>query len=231
MSRTDLVIARLAAANPVPSPLSDEALRERLRERLGAPPRPRRRRTRTLVAALVALGVAAPAAAFADRIGTLVGLSNQGTPVPTSDLPEWRDTKLAEAMQELRFPSQMQKLGERAGISFYASRRADGALCVAVDSSGGSGVGCTDRFPSPGLPVLDFSHFRAARTGVVDRLAGFAADGVASVAVVDDAGTTIASAPVVDNLYAAVDLPQVPAAAVVARDSAGNELHRDPVRR
>jgi hypothetical protein len=62
-------------------------------------------------------------------------------------------------------------------------------------------------------------------------LAGFAADGVARVDLVDGNGATIVSAPVVDNLYAATDIPQVAVAAIVAYDADGHVVYRKELRR
>ncbi len=233
MRHDDPLIARLAAANPVPAgTLVHVSVRERLLASvLEEPPQHRGRvRRRTLVAALVAAAVAVPAAAFADRIGQIFGLSNQGTPVATSRLPEYQDTKLAEAIREMQWPAQMQLLGERNGVTFYATRKANGEFCFAMDAVTRplEGVSCVPPglFPSPKRPIIGLPVGDRFNAGV---LAGFAADGIARVNVVDAAGATIVSAPVADNLYAAVDVPQVQAGAIVALDGNGNVLYRQPV--
>jgi hypothetical protein len=153
---------------------------------------------RRVLLALAAVAVAVPTAAFADDIGRLLGLTNQGTPVATSSLS--KDTTLAQAMKELGFPSTLQFLGSRDGISFYAVQKPGGEFCFAVtDASLPVGqrtvpdVGCDGAFPSPDVPV--------SVSWVGGRLAGFAADGVASVNVVDASGQTIATADVRDNLF------------------------------
>jgi hypothetical protein len=181
---TTEVIARLAAANPVPAPA-------------GASARARRPARRRVLVLVVVAAVAVPAAAFADRLGGVLGLSNQGSPVATDSLSLMRATKLAEAVNELGVPTTMQLLGTRGGISFYVARRADGDYCFAIESDAGKGVGCdfTGAFPSPSRPVMFFPPFR--------RFAGFAADGVASVAGLDADGRIVGSAPVVDNIFAA----------------------------
>jgi hypothetical protein len=199
----DTLIARLAAANPVPT---------------GVPvhePAPLRLRRRHLVLALAAAAaVLIPAAAFGD----LPGLSNQGSPVATSSTPFSQDSGLNEAMQELGFPSTLQLLGTRDGISFYAARRADGHFCFAVQTGGGRGVGCDlndDSFPSATRPVLLWPAPRL--------FAGFAADGVATVALLDASGATLATAPVSDNLFVGADRP-AGAVAVEALDAQGNAI-------
>lgn len=209
----DPVIARLAAANPFPLPVATSA---------GARPRSGRRRP-LLVAGLAAAAVAVPGVAFADDIAGLLGFSTQGRPVVASATDFGRLSGLNAAMQELGFPSTLQLLDERDGISFYAARRADGKLCFAVDSANGKGLGCVlggPAFPSPERPIIDFSRFSGGA-----RLVGFAADGVASVALLDASGAVIATAPVIDNVYANAN-PPAGAVAVEALDSSGSVVYR-----
>ena len=206
----DQLIARLAAANPVPTGTDVRG------------PDPFRLPRRTaLVAAFAAAAIALPVMAFADEIGGLFGFSNEGTPVETSALPFSQDSRLDQAMEELDFPSRLQLLTERDGIKFYAARRATGYFCFAIDIDGRKAVGCSfsPRFPSPERPIIDFSRFSNGA-----RIAGFAADGVKRVALVDAAGARIASAPVVDNVYAARNT--VPGAVgVEAIDARGNVVY------
>jgi hypothetical protein len=196
------VIARLTAANPVPAPTTER-------------PRPRSKRRAVLVVALAA-GVAVPAAAFADRLVAVLGLSNQGTPVATDSLSLMRATKLAEAVQELTVPTAMHLLGTRDGISFYVARRADGDYCFAIESDAAKGVGCdlTGTFPSPSRPVMVFPPFR--------QFAGFAADGVAAVQGLDASGAEVTSAPVVDNVFAAPDHSTLRIVSLAATDAGGH---------
>jgi hypothetical protein len=194
-------------------------------------PRPHRpRRRRALLALALAAAVAAPAVAFADDIGRLLGLSNQGTPVDTSSLSQ--DTSLAQAMQEFSFPSTLHKLGTRDGITFYAAQKPDGTYCFAVTQSStpaagqitASDVGCDGAFPSAGAPVSVFP--------VGGRFAGFAADGVGSVALVGNSGATLATANVKDNLFVGDAMPTGPII-VEALDADGHVLsttHTQPVK-
>ncbi len=160
--------------------------------------------------------------AFADDIGNLVGLSNEGTPVAASTLS--KDTSLARAMQEFGFPSTLQLLGTRDGISFYALQKPGGQFCFAVtDASIPTGVqraasdaGCDGAFPSPEDPV--------SVSWVGGRFAGFAADGVASVAVVDGSGATLATADVRDNLFVGGSATPTGEITVVSLDANGNVL-------
>jgi hypothetical protein len=202
------VIARLAAANPVPT---------------GAPPRhpePLVVPTRRIVLALALMAaVALPAAAFAGKLGDLLGLSNQGTPVATNSLDLSKDTGLDEAMQALAFPSAMHLLGNKNGVSFYAARRADGDYCFAIESKVAKGVGCdlNGTFPSPARPVMVFPP--------LIQFAGFAADGVAIVAGIDASGKTVISAPVSQNLFASTTPGPFPSVvAIEALDAKGDVL-------
>lgn len=210
---SDPVIARLAAANPFPAPPATAS----------RPPRFRPRR-RLLAAAIAAALVSVPAAAFADDIGGLLGFSTQGQPVATRDTALSQLSGLNAAMGELGFPSTLRLLDERDGIRFYAARRADGRFCFGIERrTGEAGGGCVlggASFPSPERPIIDFSRFSDGA-----RLAGFAADGVANVSLLDDSGGVIASAPVVNNVYADAD-PPAGAVAVEAVDNHGTVVYR-----
>ncbi len=120
--------------------------------------------------------------------------------MPTSASPFTQDSSLNQAMQELDFPSRLHLLTERHGVRFYAARRANGAFCFAIDLDGRKAVGCNTApaFPSLQRPIVDFSRFSKGA-----RIVGFAADGVSTIALIDASGATIATAPVIDNVYAA----------------------------
>jgi hypothetical protein len=202
------VIARLAASNPLPT---------------GGPlrhPQPLVMPTRRIALALaLTAAVALPAAALAGKLGDLLGLSNQGTTVATSSLDLSKDTGLDEAMQQLAFPSAMHLLGTKNGVSFYAARRADGDYCFAIESKVAKGVGCdlNGTFPSSTRPVMVFPP--------LVQFAGFAADGVATVAGIDASGNTVISAPVSQNLFASTTAgPFLSVVAIEALDKNGNVL-------
>ena len=218
---TDPVIARLAAANPcptsTPAPTGAFGLLSR----------------RALLAGLAAALVAAPAVAFAGDIGGLLGFSTPGQSVATSATPFSNATGLDQAMAQLGFPPTLQLIASRDGISFYAARRADGRVCVAIDTAPGTvdhkAVACDlgnpslqgePAFPSPQRPILDFSRFSDGA-----RLAGFAADGISTVNLLDQAGGVIASAPVDDNVYAEAN-PPAGGTAVEALDSHGDVIYQ-----
>jgi hypothetical protein len=201
-------IARLAAANPLPT-----GALIRQPEPLVIPTR------RIVLAMALAAAVAVPAAAFAGKLGDLLGLSNQGTPVATSSLDLSKDTGLNEAMQQLAFPSAMHLLGSQNGVSFYAARRADGDYCFAIESKVAKGVGCdlNGTFPSPARPVMVFPP--------LIQFAGFAADGVATVTGIDASGNPVVSAPVSQNLFSSATRGPFPTVvAIEALDTHGNVL-------
>ena len=207
----DQLIARFAAANPVPTGA-------RVIE-----PRPFQFPGRTaLAAAVAATAIGLPAIALADEIGALFGFSNEGTSVPTSATAFTKDSSLSQAMQELDFPSRLHLLTERDGVAFYAARREDGTFCFAIDLNGRRAVGCnlSPAFPSPQRPIVDFSRFSNGA-----RIVGFAADGVRTVAVFDASGETIATAPVIDNVYAAANATPG-AVGVAALDPQGGVVYR-----
>jgi hypothetical protein len=201
------VIHRLAAANPVPTGTPVHA------------PAPLPLRRVAFAAAAIAAAVAVPAVAFADRLGDLLGLSNQGSPVATSSLSLSRDSKLSEAMESMGFPATLRLLGTVNGVSFYASRPADGRYCFAIEKDGArAGVSCDlDRtFPSPARPVWIFPPY--------DGFNGYAADGVATVEGLDASGQVVVSAPVSDNLFAAPAGDYRDVATVEAFDARGARI-------
>lgn len=211
------VIARLAAANPAPTAAPPHV------------PRPLRIR-RPALAAVLAVAVAVPAVAFAGRLGDLLGIANNGTSVPiASVLPG--ESKLDEAFQEMNVGATMQFLGTLNGVAFYATRNAGGKFCLAIDhvaTTYPKGVLCdlnADNFPSDDVKAISFPR----------TLQGVAADGVASVAFADAAGTVLDSTPVVDNLFvseqAATLLPQGDAAYLETFDANGDLLTKQALPR
>jgi hypothetical protein len=203
------VVIRLAAANPVPH---DGPLH--LPESIRARPR------RVLIAVALAVAIAVPATAFAGKLGDLLGISNDGTPVAVSTvLPG--ETKLDNAMQELKVGGTMQYLGALNGVAFYATRNAAGDFCFAmvrVDGQFGKGFGCdlnADNFPSADVQALTFPG--------LTRLQGVAADGVATVQALDANGNVLDSASVENNVFASTTaLPAGAAVAIRTLDASGN---------
>jgi hypothetical protein len=203
------VITRLAAANPLPTG-----------EPFHPPEAMHVRPRRIAIAVTLAAAIAIPATAFAGKLGDLLGITNDGTPVPVNSvLPG--ETKLDAAMKELKVGGTMQSLGTLNGVAFYATRNADSNFCFAmvrVDGQFGKGFGCdlnADNFPSANVQALTFPD--------LTRLQGVAADGVATVQALDANGNVLDSTPVEDNLFAsATDLPDGAVAEIRTLDAAGN---------
>ncbi|HEX6763585.1 MAG TPA: hypothetical protein VF094_12375 [Gaiellaceae bacterium] len=184
-----------------------------------------------LAAILLIVGI--PSAAFADQIGQLLGLSNSGTPVPIGEI----SARQLSALESLGFPlGQVRFLAHRADVSFYAAKTGGGSFCFAIglrqeptpsiDALACQG-GTIGSFPSPTKPVADFSTVNATTVATyVTTLAGFATDDVARVGVLDASGKVIYSAPVEKNVYAADDVPQTPAVAIVAFNDANTIVYR-----
>ena len=196
----------------------------------------RRLRTRVarlgLLAAVIA-AIAVPAAAFADQIGQLLGISNSGTALQPSAFP----ARQVSALERVGFPTgEVRVLSDRAGISFYAAKSDHGEYCFAVGFSPAvtpriDALNChgdqLGAFPSPSDPIADFSRVnRAGGDTYVTSLAGFATNSVATITIENAEGAAIYSAPVADNVYAATNLPQMPAASIVALDRDGKVLFR-----
>jgi hypothetical protein len=198
------VIARLAAANPVPG------------RPLHLPEPVRGRRPHVAVAVALVLAVSIPATAFAGKLAELLGISNGGTTVPTGTVLPGQ-SNLDAALQQLKVGGTMQSLGTLNGVAFYATRNADGDFCLAIDSSAGKGFGCdqnVDGFPSVTTQAFTFPVFKHLR--------GVAADGVATVQALDANGQVIDSAAVVNNLFASPKTLEVGAAATIRTiDNAG----------
>ena len=145
----------------------------------------------------------------------------------------WRiAVRVALESRQLGFPSTLELLGTRQGIRFYAAQKPLGYCLAVVESPtppgsqwAASDAGCangSDAFPTARNPVFVFP--------VGHRFAGFAADGVASVMLVDGSGRTLASAKVSQNLFVGGAMPTGPVT-VEALDAHGDVLARFESRR
>lgn len=189
---------------------------------------------RPAVAVAVVAAIAIPAAAFADQIGSLIGLYNQGKPVPASAFPNpWA----AALVRDPGFGNgEVRQVGQEAGITFYAAKNAAGNYCVGIGFAVTPSIdaltcgAAIDTFLSGTLAVEDFSSVDSSDGSTsVTRLAGFANTPVARIAVVGSDGTTLYSTPVVNGVYADSSVPQQPAAAIVALDASDNVIYRRPL--
>jgi hypothetical protein len=233
-------------------PLSPEVVREVSREetfaRIAAlreartPCSRRLPRRRIALVVVVALALAIPALAFSGALDSLFGFSNEGTPA-TQDV-QWIVNSVRKLTGET--PGGVVKLASRAGWTFYEARTSHD-VCFYEDpptestSSGLSlpnirGGDCKNvsgepDFPSLTQPIYDNSHYLGVPpTMNVVTLVGLAADGVASVQVLAASDChVVATAPVIDNVYLADNLPSVPEAQIVARDAAGRVVWHQAV--
>jgi hypothetical protein len=140
-------------------------------------------------------------------------------------------------------------IADSDGRSFYVISRLDGSKCYASGTQGGlrealdltrlsilGMVSCPTgalAFPSRTNPVLDmsvshggFSTEGGVASQFVWRLAGFASDAVASIAILGADGAVHVKVPVVDNVYVATDLQPFAPRAIVAYDTSGSEVWR-----
>ena len=211
------LIARLAAANPVPVETPTQSL-------------PSRSARRGAIVVALAAAVALPAVAFANQIGNLLGISNEGTQVATSSILQG-DSRLDEALQSMNVGTTMLSLGTLKGIAFYATRNAKGDFCLAfdhvTDATPVKGVLCDlneDNFPSGDVKAISFPR----------TLLGVAADGVATVAFVNASGTVLDSTPVINNLFisdAGVGTQGFDASYLETFDANGNVLSKQKLPR
>ena len=208
------VIGRLAAANPIPT---DRPLQHP--ESIRISPR------RAALALALAAAVAIPATAFAGKLGDLLGISNEGTPVSTSQVLPGQD-QLDQALADMNVGSTMQLLGTLNGVSFYAARTAAGHFCFAIDHverTYEKGVLCdlnTDNFPSADVKAITFPG----------GLQGIAADGVATVAFLDANGAVLDSTLVTNNLFVSDQRFRPGEAAYLeALDAQGNVRSKQPL--
>lgn len=180
---------------------------------------------------LVAAGLAAAAFALtgSSSRSTLAHFSISGSPVNPVTLPPGERVTLDQAgiNPDVRF------VREAAGIRFYTGKSRDGSascLITGIASSNRPHFGilvCPSDFPSAELPIFDYSPRRAALTDRyphLQLLAGFAADGIASVGVRDVQGA-FQWTDVVQNTYASRDVPAGGATAIVARTASGEIVY------
>lgn len=190
-----------------------------------------------------ALGALAIVAIIAGIVATIGYSSSRTAAVPRLPAVSNAGTLVSAMTDEQRLAlaranvdGQVYKLGKRAGVSFYTATQ-NGRPCFIVGADEAVAekfglIACLGADSAAELsdqqPVVDVSTFlrRAADSSArVQLLAGYAADGVASVGVLTTDGT-IASTPVRNNIYAARNLTASGVTAVVALDAGGNIVYR-----
>jgi hypothetical protein len=180
-------------------------------------------------------GAVAIASSVVERRLSPRPLPDRGTAIRPDDIPALEKEAVRSADGEA--PGEVSLMAVRRGRAFYRVHRPDKAPCYAIGPSTAvrfSALACQDDFPSSAHPVLDQSvvmrSYDTSGKEVAARLVaveGFAAEGVARVAVRDESGET-ASATVADNVYV-VDpktLPNGRPVEVVAYDADGAVVYR-----
>lgn len=127
-----------------------------------------------------------------------------------------------------------QLLAVRDGRAFYRLQTQEGrcygvGAAAAVGEPGGEACPSGTPFPSPFRPILDFSVYQGsvgtARSDLdVVRVEGFAADGIATVGILNRAGQVALRVPVSDNVYVLSHVPPGLTGMVVGLDSDGKPL-------
>jgi len=189
----------------------------------------RRRLVAVLIAATaVAAGLTMKVAATPPPSnGDLGALGTKGVPVaPTAD------TKQAGLASLLL-------LARTNGRAFYRATRADGAACFAAGNADSPGrIGfllCgAKNFPSREVPVFAAPAIGAERAAPEEwrllRVDGFATDGVARVAVTDEAGDVVGDVQVVDNVFSIVPSRRSGIGDLRAYDAAGHVVYSQSYR-
>lgn len=170
---------------------------------------------------------------LADPAG-LNRVSNPGAPYrATLPRDEFILQKLAE---DGRGIGRILIMGRRGGSAFYridAECFATGPASPKTQSFGE--IICTTQFPSAVHPILDFTVFDSPGASderptrlTVSSSAGFAADGVARVAFVDEAGDIVAETAVIDNTYSFDPPPSGENLRIAAFSATGERIFEQP---
>lgn len=187
-----------------------------------------------LCGAAVAVGLADGRAVDVGGKSELERISTPGAPVPVSSLSA-RDLFV---LHSVRAVGHVRRIGISGEVAYYLADGEDGGTCVLSGWAGNHEVrfgsaGCqaAGAFPSDELPIFDRSGFRqeiGSPDVHLDALGGVAADGVASVGVVDPSGEYV-SAPVRGNVYWMRPAGDVEARELVAKDRSGRIVYSFPL--
>lgn len=239
MKPSDDVLKRLDV--PPERPLGSErkaALKEDVLRRISGTGRPGDERFTALRRrALIPILAAVVAGALIGSLSTAYALSEPGAPsaspeslaaVSTAGTP----VTLTRQGEGLPSTGKAFHMATRGSTAYLRMPLADGQTCFFTGRAARRGAfalgsgSCWN--PAPRFPILDLSPIQASGPGgfQVMRVEGFAADGVATIALEDLEGRTIAEAAVRDNVYKLTAYPPGGVSALVARDTGGHELQR-----
>jgi hypothetical protein len=189
----------------------------------------------TLIAISVAAGATAVALGGSDRARStgssaraLAQMSNVGK---QAVLGKRAQVQLAKS----NLDGTVALLGSDGGRAFYRIDNTSNGTCFGVGPAAATAsfgvISCpSGAFPTADKPVLDFSIIDIVRGSDqvrVWRAEGMAADGVATVGFVDTNGKTIATHPVVHNLYHFATPPSNTIGGLVAFDSNGTKIYSE----
>jgi hypothetical protein len=180
------------------------------------------------------LGAIAAVLHFRDDSGgfaeSLAAFSNRGRPIELA-VPE------SHGPGEPKFTGDAVLIAERRGLRFYRLPRADGSSCWAAGELRGGiwqivELVCEkgfQRFPDAKRPVVNVSRFEISIEAPhlhYTSLAGFAADGVTRIAVVDTNNGLVPVADVLNNVYYSKELPKDGVNGLAALDEDGKVVWR-----
>jgi hypothetical protein len=194
------------------------------------------RRVAAVLIAVIVIAVGAIAAVLLLRDDgggvneTLAAFSNRGRPIEMA-LPERLGPNVKPTGEVLL-------IAERKGLRFLRLPRVDGSSCWATADRRFGDWGLTEfacetdftRFPDPRRPVLTVGRLGVSpdpELRLIDytTFAGFAADGVRRVAVIDEHDRVVPVAEVVRNVFYA-PTPPTRVKAIAALDAAGMVVWR-----
>jgi hypothetical protein len=239
MKSSDDVLMRLDV--PDERPLGAErkaALRDDVLQRIGEAGRPgdtgfSALRRRVLIPVLAAV----VAGALLGSLSTAYALSEPGPPsaspesltvISTAGAP----VTLTRQGDGLPSSGQAFLLATRGSTAYLRVPLTDGQTCFFTGRAAERGAfalgGGSCWTPAARFPILDLSPIQASGPGGFKVLAvqGFAADGVAAIALKDLDGQTIAETAVRDNVYKLTAYPPGGVSALVALDAGGHVLQR-----
>lgn len=192
------------------------------------------RRSQVAAVLVVVIGIGVLAAFFLLRSddgddAALSTMSNRGSPIEM-------EFGVRISADEAKPTGEVVLLAERAGLRFLRLPRTDGSSCWAIGERRSglwqlTGFNCEaglTRFPDPKQPVMTVGRLQISP--VNQRMnylsfAGFAADGVKRVAIVDGDDSVIPVTNVVDNVFFTPTPPQE-VKTVAALDAEGKVIWR-----
>ncbi len=164
----------------------------------------------------------------------LVNVSNPGANIAVATLGA---SQAAELRGSGIGADHIRLLATREGLRFYTAQSDKGQPCFLTSNDAFNArefnvVAClgdgSSAVPNDSKPLVDFSAaIKRPQESLmrIQRLAGFAADQIRKVGIIDEGGS-VHTVPVVANVYATDVLEDTPARYIVAFDARGKEVYR-----